>query len=145
MSLTSTNLQRFFFKLKNDEWKNIILVNLTTSDMLSIINEIPFADWKNIIYDWYKKTSSNFSFLELLKIQSYFDINNPYAPDQLLQFFNTQPYSSSLKNLFISLCVPVYLHHLKNIIVYMGINTDILKLIIEEQNVQTLTKSIGVL
>jgi hypothetical protein len=145
MSLTSTNLQRFFFKLKNDEWKNIILVNLTTSDMLSIINEISFADWKNIIYDWYKKTSSNFSFLELDKIQSYFDINNPYAPDQLLQFFNTQQYSSSLKILFISLCSPVYLNHLKNIIVYMHIDTDILKMIIEEQNIQTLKKSIGIL
>jgi hypothetical protein len=145
MSLTSTNLQRFFFKLKNDEWKNIILQNLTISDMFLIINEIPFADWKNIIYDWYKKTSSNFSFLELIKIQSYFDINNPDSAQQLLQFFNSQPYSSSLKILFISLCSPVYLNHLKNIIVYMHINTDILKSIIEEQNVQTLTKTIGVL
>jgi hypothetical protein len=144
MSLTSTNLERFFYKLKNDEWKNIILVGLTTSDMLLIINEISFADWKNIVYDWYKKTSPNFSFIELLKIQSYFDINNAYAPEQLLEFFKNQSYSS-LKILFMSLSKPLYLEHLKNIIVYMHINPEILKLIIEEQNVKTLTKSIGII
>lgn len=138
-NLNSATLQKYFYSLSQEDWNDLTSKFTNRTQSLLIINEMPFDDWKKFLFEWYKNlNSANFSFIAMDNIQSYFNISNPDAPERLLGFIKTTPYTQ-LRTLLISLCHPMYYDHLINILRFMNVDLTKIESSITNKNVEKYT------